>query len=225
MRKRGDVMKSKLVKKPPIHIAVIESDPLRLVGLRAVLGPETEFETVPASLEEVRTASADGVCLLGGQPENALLGMLDRIRAVRPDLKVLLTVAAMSDDMALRAVSSGARGCLDEAASPAEFVHALRVVNEGGTWAPRRVLAAFIERSSESFGRVLRRGQFTARENQVLQMLVEGRSNKEIAAPLGIEERTVKSHVAKLMRKMGVQNRISLSVQAIKNSLVSPGAN
>ena len=65
----------------------------------------------------------------------------------------------------------------------------------------------------------------TSRERQVLEMLVEGRSNKEIAVPLGIEERTVKSHVAILMRKVGVQNRISLSVQAIKHSLVSAGVN
>jgi DNA-binding NarL/FixJ family response regulator len=51
-------------------------------------------------------------------------------------------------------------------------------------------------------------------------MLVVGRSNKEIGAPLGIAERTVKAHVAKLMRKVGVQNRIELSVQAITNALV-----
>ena len=55
---------------------------------------------------------------------------------------------------------------------------------------------------------------------QVLEMLVAGRSNKEIGAALGIEERTVKAHVAKLMRKVGVQNRIALSVHAITHSLV-----
>ena len=53
-------------------------------------------------------------------------------------------------------------------------------------------------------------------------MLVEGRSNKEIGSPLGIGERTVKAHVAKLMRKVGVQNRVALTVHAITHSLVSP---
>ena len=52
-------------------------------------------------------------------------------------------------------------------------------------------------------------------------MLVAGCSNKEIAAPLGIEERTVKAHVAKLMRKVGVSNRVMLSVHAITQSLVA----
>jgi DNA-binding NarL/FixJ family response regulator len=53
-------------------------------------------------------------------------------------------------------------------------------------------------------------------------MLVGGRSNKEIGAPLGIGERTVKAHVGRLMHKIGVQNRIALSVHAITHSLVSP---
>ena len=52
-------------------------------------------------------------------------------------------------------------------------------------------------------------------------MLVAGRSNKEIGSPLGIQERTVKAHVAKLLRKVGVQNRIALSVHALTHSLVN----
>jgi len=63
---------------------------------------------------------------------------------------------------------------------------------------------------------------FTDRETQVLKMLVEGRSNKEIGVPLGITNRTVKAHVAKLMRKVGVENRVALTVHAITHSLVPP---
>ena len=81
----------------------------------------------------------------------------------------------------------------------------------------------FIERVSSSPGRIFPAGRvtFTDREKEVLEMLVAGRSNKEIGAALGIEERTVKAHVAKLMRKVGVQNRIALSVHAITHSLVT----
>ena len=62
---------------------------------------------------------------------------------------------------------------------------------------------------------------FTAREHEVLNQVVSGRLNEEIASDLGITERTVKAHVAKLMRKVGVQNRIALSVHAITHSLVT----
>ena len=64
------------------------------------------------------------------------------------------------------------------------------------------------------------RANFSDREKEVLELLVAGRSNKEIGSPLGIGERTVKAHVAKLMRKVGVQNRIALSVHALTHSLV-----
>ena len=63
------------------------------------------------------------------------------------------------------------------------------------------------------------RATFTDREKEVLELLIAGRSNKEIGSPLGIGERTVKAHVAKLMRKVGVQNRIALSVHALTHSL------
>jgi DNA-binding NarL/FixJ family response regulator len=62
---------------------------------------------------------------------------------------------------------------------------------------------------------------FTPREQEVLELLVDGRSNKEIGAPLGIEVRTVKAHVSKLMRKVGVRSRIALSTYALSHSLVS----
>jgi DNA-binding NarL/FixJ family response regulator len=65
----------------------------------------------------------------------------------------------------------------------------------------------------------------TARERDVLKLLVAAQSNREIAAALGIEERTVKAHVAKLMRKVGVDNRIALSVYAVRQAIFSTSDN
>ena len=90
-------------------------------------------------------------------------------------------------------------------------------------WAPRRVLF-YVHRASifgtrQDFSRRARDVHRSGEE--ILEMLVAGRSIKEIGSQLGIEERTVKAHVAKLMRKVGVQNRIALSVHAITHSLVT----
>ena len=84
-------------------------------------------------------------------------------------------------------------------------------------------ISMFIERVSSTPARSVPAGSvtFTVREKEVLELLVAGRSNKEIGSPLGIGERTVKAHVAKLLRKVGVQNRIALSVHALTHSLVS----
>jgi DNA-binding CsgD family transcriptional regulator len=110
----------------------------------------------------------------------------------------------------LNALSAGAKSCVDEAASVGELVRAIRTVLTGSVWAPRRVLSMFVDQPYRSSEHSLyeNRRPFTSREKEVLRMLVAGSSNKEIAAPLGIEERTVKAHAAKLLRNVGVSNGV-----------------
>jgi DNA-binding NarL/FixJ family response regulator len=208
-------------KKPAIRIAVVESDPLRFVGFRALFDNESDFELVSASLPDIGTQQNIDLVLLGNRNGQNLFDQMASLKATRPDLRIIVTGSGMDEETILKAIASGAKGYVDEAASPAEFVQAIRIVNEGS--APRRVLSMFIERVSSAPGRIFPAGRvtFTDREKEVLEMLVAGRSNKEIGAQLGIEERTVKAHVAKLMRKVGVQNRIALSVHAITHSLVT----
>jgi DNA-binding NarL/FixJ family response regulator len=89
-------------------------------------------------------------------------------------------------------------------------------------WAPRKVLARLLESSSNEMTTptVGPEPKFTEREEQVLKLLVAGRPNRDIARSLGIDEVTVKAHVGRLMRKVGVANRIALSVQAVNRKLV-----
>jgi DNA-binding NarL/FixJ family response regulator len=213
-------------KKARIHIAVVESDPLRLVGFRALFESEKEFEIESATLAELATRANVDLVLLGSRGGQNLFDVMAGLKASRPDLRIIVTGSGADDETILKALAAGAKGYVDEAATPAEFVQALRIVQQGSVWAPRRVLSTFIERVSSSPGRIFPAGRvtFTQREKEVLELLVAGRSNKEIGAALKIEERTVKAHVAKLMRKVGVQNRIALSVHAITNSLVNGGS-
>ncbi|MEY2414080.1 MAG: hypothetical protein QOD84_2686 [Acidobacteriaceae bacterium] len=215
-------MKAAMARKPVIRIAVVESDPLRFVGFRALFDSESDFELVSASLPEIGTLENIDLVLLGNRSGQNLFDTMASLKATRPDLRIIVTGSGVDEETILKAIAAGAKGYVDEAASPAEFVQAIRIVSKGSVWAPRHVLSMFIERVSSSPGRIFPAGRvtFTDREKEVLEMLVVGRSNKEIGSALGIEERTVKAHVAKLMRKVGVQNRIALSVHAITHSLV-----
>ena len=221
--KAGTAMKATPTKKAQIRIAVVESDPLRFVGFRALFDSEPDFELVSASLPDISVMQDIDLVLLGNRNGQNLFDVMASLKASRPDLKIIVTGAGMDEETILKAIASGSKGYVDEAASASEFVQALRVVHQGSVWAPRRVLSMFIERVSNAPGRIFPAGRvtFTDREKEVLEMLVAGRSNKEIGSALGIEERTVKAHVAKLMRKVGVQNRIALSVHAITHSLVT----
>jgi DNA-binding NarL/FixJ family response regulator len=218
-----DSMKPAPAKKPRIRIAVVESDPLRLVGFRALFETEADLEIVGSTITEIATQQNVDLVLLGSRNGLNLFDVMAGMKAARPDLRIIVTGSGADDETILKALAAGAKGYVDEAALPSEFVMAIRIVNQGSVWAPRRVLSTFIERVTSSPGRIFPAGRvtFTDREKEVLEMLVAGRSNKEIGSALGIEERTVKAHVAKLMRKVGVQNRIALSVHAITHSLVT----
>jgi DNA-binding NarL/FixJ family response regulator len=200
---------------------VVSQADTHLVGFRALLSAESDFELQSVALAEIGAQEAADLVLLGSHPGKSVIDVLATVKALRHGLNVIVTGCNLNDAAILKAISAGAKGCVDEAASVGELVRAIRTVLTGSVWAPRRVLSMFVDqeyRSSEH-GVLADRRPFTSRETEVLRMLVAGCSNKEIAAPLGIEERTVKAHVAKLFRKVGVSNRVMLSVYAITHSL------
>ena len=192
-------------------------------GLPCPVRFEPDFELISVSLPDIGAQQNIDLVLLGNC--HNLLDVMSCLKAPRPQLRIIVTGSGMDEQTILKAIAEGAKGYVDAAASPADFVQAIRTVSRGSVWVPRRVLSMFIERISNSPRRILPADQnvaFTDREAEVLKMLVEGRSNKEIGTPLGIRERTVKAHVAKLMRKVGVENRVALTVHAITHSLVPP---
>ena len=223
LKRKQKAIKAAPTKKPLIRIAVVESDPLRFAGFHALFDSEPDFELISASLPDIGAQQNIDLVLLGNC--HNLLHVMSCLKAPRPQLPIIVTGAGMDEQTILTAIAAGAKGYVDAAASPADFVQAIRIVSRGSVWVPRRVLSMFIERISNAPRRILPADQnvaFTDRETEVLKMLVEGRSNKEIGTPLGIRERTVKAHVAQLMRKVGVENRVALTVHAITHSLVPP---
>jgi DNA-binding NarL/FixJ family response regulator len=138
-------------------------------------------------------------------------------------LPIIVIGPDADDETMLTAIVSGAKGYVFDGAAPREFAQAILLVNQGSIWVPRRVLSRLVDLAVTQRKQILPRtcDAITDREKQVLKMLVAGLSNKEIGEPLGIVERTVKAHITKLMRKVGVQNRIALSVHAITHSIIS----
>jgi DNA-binding NarL/FixJ family response regulator len=224
LSKGKKAMKAASTKKPLIHFAVVESDPLRFAGFRALFDSEPDFELISASSPDIVAQQNIDLVLLGNCYGQNMFDVMSCLKAPRPHLRIIVTGSSMDEQTILKAIAAGAKGYVDAAASPADFVQAIRIVSRGSVWVPRRVLSMFIERISNSPRRIFPTDQvaFTDREKEVLKMLVEGRSNKEIGVPLGIRNRTVKAHVAKLMREVGVENRVALTVHAITHSLVSP---
>ena len=206
----------------PIRIAVVESDPLRFVGFRSIFDGERSFTVQSFTPSSIFAARGYDLVLIGARTGASMYQIMAGLKALNPSVRIIATGNVPGDEFALRALGAGAKGYIEESASPEEFKEAIRVVHSGSVWASPQLFSKFIERMTN----VPRRTKaeqplvFTNREREVLNLLVSGRSNKEIGAALGIEERTVKMHVAKLMRKAGVTNRIALSVHALTHSLL-----
>ena len=98
---------------------------------------------------------------------------------------------------------------------------AIEIVEDGSAWAPRKVLANLLDLSPAGEQAAANEPKFTEREAEVLRLLVDGHPNRAIAQKLGIDLATVKKHVGALMRKVGVKNRIALSVQVVNRKLLS----
>jgi DNA-binding NarL/FixJ family response regulator len=205
-----------------IHVTVIVSDPIRQIGLSAILNSDPEFEV------SSRCGTADEhpkacIALLGTAAGSGdVCADLARLREDCPDSRIILIGVDGRDGEILRALTAGAKGYIHESAAPDEFKQAIRAVHEGLVWAPPRVLSMFVERATLPPGSEPQAiPHYTQRERDVLQLLVEGHTNREIGAALGIETRTVKAHVGHLMNKTGVKNRIALSVFAITRAVLA----
>src|SRR5439155_23648759 len=114
--------------------------------------------------------------LLGDRSSQNVFDIMATLKTTRPNLRIIVIGSGMEDETLLKAIAFGAMGYVELAASPADFVHAIRVVRLGSVWAPRRVHSVFIERLSQLPGRFFPAGRtaFTARDKEVLELLVGG---------------------------------------------------
>jgi len=221
----------------PIRIGVIADEPIRLAGLSSVFdqpGKEgrAQLAPVPGSMRELLAQPALKYLVVDMQSASLGLRSLETIRRARPDLRMIVIGPSGDEELVINSIVAGARAYLDLSASPETVRDAVEIVTQGSIWAPRRLLSRLIDRllnNPEVSNASEESADLTSRERQVMELILKARSNREIARQLGIEERTVRAHLARLMRKAGVDNRIKLSMsvlgRAIQQEQASQSAN
>ena len=208
--------------KEHLRIGLIATDPLRVLGLQTIFadaGVEVLSLSVPGALD----ASGVSVIMIDAACTDHLFQLLETFRRSRPHLRLIVIGLEESHDHIQRVIGAGAKGYLSHSARENEIRLAVEIVSDGSVWAPRKVLARLLEASAsaaDAYGSASE-PKFTERESQVLKLLVTGQPNRDIAEALGIDAATVKAHVGRLMRKVGVENRIALTMQAVSRNLVA----
>jgi len=206
-----------------LRIGLVATDPLRILGLQTIFSEDEKIEIVPLSVPGALDASGVSLILIDAACTEHIFELLATFRRTRPHLRLI--VIGLDDDREhiKRIIGAGAKGYLTHTAKENEIRLAIEIVQDGSVWAPRKVLAQLLESSSAEAApaNAVSEPKFTGREMEVLRLLVAGRPNREIARALGIDAITVKGHVGRLMRKVGVENRIALTVQAVNRNLLT----
>jgi len=120
-------MKRSRAQKPRIRIAVLESDPLRFVGFRALFDTESDLQILASSIPELSSLGSVDLVLLGSRNGRNLFDTMAGLKATRPDLKIIVTGSGDDDETILKALAAGATVYVEEAAVPLEFVRESRV--------------------------------------------------------------------------------------------------
>lgn len=205
------------------RIGLIATDPLRVLGLETIFA-EGNIEVLPPTVPGGLDSLGVSVVLIDAACTDHLFELLETFRRTRPHLRLIVIGLEESHDFIQRVIGAGAKGYLAHSARESEIRLAVDIVSDGSIWAPRKVLARLLDASTADSYAATAEPKFTEREGQVLRLLVAGRPNRDIAEALGIDAATVKAHVGRLMRKVGVENRIALTMQAVSRNLVASDA-
>jgi DNA-binding NarL/FixJ family response regulator len=216
-----------------IRVVVVDDQHLVRTGFRMILEAEDDIAVVGEAtdgieaVEVVARANADVVLMDIRMPRLDGIEATARITAAENSPRVLVLTTFDLDEYVHAALRAGASGFLLKDTPPEQLVEAIRIIADGdAVVAPsvtRRLIEAFTKGANITPPASL--NDLTDRETEVLHLVAKGRSNAEIASDLILGEATVKTHVGRMLMKLGLRDRVQAVVFAYEAGLISPGEN
>jgi DNA-binding NarL/FixJ family response regulator len=201
-----------------IQILLVDDHLIARVGLRSLLETQSDMLVVAeASSGEVacqrfEECAPDVVLMDLRMPGMSGVETTTAIRAKHPEARVIVLTTFDNDEDIYRALQAGAAGYLLKNVESERLVETIRAVHAGQYRLPMDVATRLAQRMAAP--------ELSPRERQVIELIVKGRSNKEIGADLGVAENTVKNHVKVVLEKLGVQDRVQATTRAIQRGIV-----
>jgi DNA-binding NarL/FixJ family response regulator len=214
-----------------IRVLIADDQAMVREGFSVLLGAQPDIQVVGEAtdgqdaVDKVAELNPDVVLMDVRMPG---MNGLEATRHVAEATKVLVLTTFDLDEYVYEALRAGASGFLLKKASAQELTSAVRVVAAGDALlAPsvtRRLIAEFARQGAPRAPNRQRVDQLTERETEVLALIAHGMSNAEIAAHLVLAEQTIKTHVGRILTKLGLRDRTQAAIFAYETGLVRPGA-
>jgi len=216
----------------PIRVLLVDDDDLMRAGLRAVLSSDDSVEVVGEAgdgreaIERARRLRPDVVLMDLRMPRLDGVSATRELLAAAPAAKVLVVTTFEEDDDIFGSLSAGASGFLLKRSRPEELLAGIRTVAAGESLLSPSVTRRVVDRMARQpvLGAAPdeRLAELTPRERDVLELLARGLGNREIAAELIVEESTVKTHVKRILMKLGLRDRVQAVIYAYETGLIAP---
>ena len=216
-----------------IKVLIVDDHTLFRRGIASVLSNQEELEVIGEAsdgleaIEKAKELSPELILMDLNMPRCTGLEAIQALQAERPEINVLVLTVSETEADLFAAIKYGARGYLLKKSEPEELIHAIISIAQGGViispLMATKLLTEFKDLSSgvEKKAPVTQDSDLTPRESEVLQLVAQGSTNKEIADSLFISENTVKTHLQNIMEKLHLANRSQAAAYAIKKGLVS----
>jgi DNA-binding NarL/FixJ family response regulator len=215
-----------------VRVLLVDDDDLMRAGLRSVLSSDETIEVVGEAgdgrgvVKLIRELRPELVLMDIRMPDLDGISATREVLAAEPEVKVVMLTTFEEDDYIFEALSAGASGFLLKRTKPEELIAAIHTVAEGDSLLSPSVTRRVIDRRATQPVPVRadrRIEDLTPREREVLELVARGLSNREIAENFVIEESTVKTHVKRILMKLGLRDRVQAVIFAYESGLTRPG--
>jgi DNA-binding NarL/FixJ family response regulator len=198
---------------PAIRLLIVEMHTIFRLGLVSLFTTARHCEvvgeasTAEEAVERARLTSPDVVLMDADLPASSVILACQQIRAENEHIYVILLTSVADQSVLVSGIHAGVRGYLNKRSEPERIVEAVEIVAADGVYFPPQVVTALVEwfragqPDSDPFGRV------SQQERRILRLIAAGKTNRDIAAALGLSEYTVKTYVSAALRKLGLTSR------------------
>jgi DNA-binding NarL/FixJ family response regulator len=219
---------------PMTRVLIADDDDLMRAGLAELLAIDPGIQIVGQAatgreaVQQARRLAPDVILMDVRMPDLDGIAATRQLVRAAPDTRVLILTTFEQDDYVFGAIRAGASGFLLKRTRPEELIAAVHAIAEGDSLlspsVTRRVIDRIARQPLPELGDQARLADLTQRERQVLELIARGLSNREIAAELVVEESTIRTHVKRILLKLGLRDRIQAVIFAYETGINRPPA-